>query len=694
VGELFEKLRVTEKRKMEWFKVWEKIDVDMSRTMEYDEFIAYFDLQPDVRISELWCKRVFELFNPDFNGVIRFPDFIRTLFEICVYDEHLTHKFAFRLLSRCGATINMQFDVINETDVFDFAVARYGIKDVPNSMLKPVSLKIFGSLDDDHSGGVSFSEFVSYSKTNRIFLLLGHQLQEILREKVFGKEYWMKESRERADEYILSFDLASELDIALAEDMEPYDWNEDFTEMVFESKKRGAHAKKLRQERDIYLYEKSRANYAKMSGFLRRMGMKTTSMRGAFLLWKRNIEYIREELGEAAPGFTTGERTGARGGIRLDTQEALSLQMSVIEGPKMPSIHELIVQETSKPVEDLDELIHNFESKYVNMIDPLNSTNAMNLNPADVEIDYVPPSGSALSRASTRQGTAPPSAPMARIDEPARDWPSSGPETPATGRSEARGSQPDSARGSAPGTGRSGGGSFFGAEGSLSRMISAKLSGRRPGSSGSRPGTGGSQLGSAMGSARSHATSDGSATDRSGTESEFSSRATSRDGGSRVGSRQGASRPGSSGGMFSLASFGNMLEGVRPGSKQGGSRPGSKQGGGRPRSRSEVLPTHTAGSGQRRPHGRDAINHLIAAQNLLHDAEKRDAAAAGGGSRPGSGRSVSMSVSAPSSRGASREERRARSRSSRGASVVASMDFSTFGGAAVAPAVPTNQEFV
>ena len=57
----------------------------------------------------------------------------------------------------------------------------------------------------------------------------------------------MKESRERADEYILSFDLASELDIALAEDMEPYDWNEDFTEMVFESKKRGAHAKKLRQ---------------------------------------------------------------------------------------------------------------------------------------------------------------------------------------------------------------------------------------------------------------------------------------------------------------------------------------------------------------------------------------------------------------------------------------------------------------
>jgi len=45
VGELFEKLRVTEKRKMEWFKVWEKIDVDMSRTMEYDEFVAYFDLQ-------------------------------------------------------------------------------------------------------------------------------------------------------------------------------------------------------------------------------------------------------------------------------------------------------------------------------------------------------------------------------------------------------------------------------------------------------------------------------------------------------------------------------------------------------------------------------------------------------------------------------------------------------------------------
>ena len=36
VKELFEKLRINEKRKMAWFKVWEKIDVDMSRTMEYD----------------------------------------------------------------------------------------------------------------------------------------------------------------------------------------------------------------------------------------------------------------------------------------------------------------------------------------------------------------------------------------------------------------------------------------------------------------------------------------------------------------------------------------------------------------------------------------------------------------------------------------------------------------------------------
>ena len=41
--------------------MWEKIDVDMSRTMEYDEFIRYFDLQPDVRFKEVWCRRVFEM---------------------------------------------------------------------------------------------------------------------------------------------------------------------------------------------------------------------------------------------------------------------------------------------------------------------------------------------------------------------------------------------------------------------------------------------------------------------------------------------------------------------------------------------------------------------------------------------------------------------------------------------------------
>ena len=169
------------------------------------------------------------------------------------------------------------------------------------------------------------------------------------------------------------------------------------------------------------------------------------------------------------------------------------------------------------PLQDLDELIANFESSYVSSIDPLNSTNAMRLNPAEVEIDYVPAQpadragGDSWSRASTRQGTAS-NARMERIDEPGPGWAGSGPETPVTGRS------------SAPTTGREGGrsGSFFGGEGSLGRMIAAKLSGRRPGSSGtgslagSRPGTGGSQLGSA----RSFYTSDGSATERSGTESE------------------------------------------------------------------------------------------------------------------------------------------------------------------------------
>ena len=39
VSSMFEELRVTAHDWKEWFKVWEKIDVDLSRTMEYGEFI-------------------------------------------------------------------------------------------------------------------------------------------------------------------------------------------------------------------------------------------------------------------------------------------------------------------------------------------------------------------------------------------------------------------------------------------------------------------------------------------------------------------------------------------------------------------------------------------------------------------------------------------------------------------------------
>ena len=60
---------------------------------------------------------------------------------------------------------------------------------------------------------------------------------------------------------------------------------------------------------------------------------------------------IRDELGEAAPGFHEGQRSGAREGIRLGHLEAIAVQMEALKGPQMQTIHELIVQETSKPVQ-------------------------------------------------------------------------------------------------------------------------------------------------------------------------------------------------------------------------------------------------------------------------------------------------------------------------------------------------------
>jgi hypothetical protein len=71
--------------------------------MDEKEFHDYFGLDPSI-----WSHRLYEIFNQDFNDCVPFKDFLHTVWQVLVFDRENTEKLAFQLLSRRGATFQIE----------------------------------------------------------------------------------------------------------------------------------------------------------------------------------------------------------------------------------------------------------------------------------------------------------------------------------------------------------------------------------------------------------------------------------------------------------------------------------------------------------------------------------------------------------------------------------------------------------
>jgi hypothetical protein len=55
--------------------------------------------------------------------------------------------------------------------------------------------------DDDASGGITFEEFLDFSKAHQVLLYPGYWMQMKLRAAMFGKKYWAKAADKRKHMY-------------------------------------------------------------------------------------------------------------------------------------------------------------------------------------------------------------------------------------------------------------------------------------------------------------------------------------------------------------------------------------------------------------------------------------------------------------------------------------------------------------
>jgi Ca2+-binding EF-hand superfamily protein len=186
VRDTFETLRISKAEQKDWMDIWCEIDADENNYMEFDEFCTFFEVD-DTPIT----RRCYELFNNNATGGITFAEFMRGVWQYCIYDVEKSKALWFSLLAKSGTQLT-KTTVIDSRDVSLIIKQFYGNHDLENR-----SEVLFATLDDDCSGGISYDEWDDFGRGHMILYYPGYWMQNKLRRALFGEKYWQHKTDHR-----------------------------------------------------------------------------------------------------------------------------------------------------------------------------------------------------------------------------------------------------------------------------------------------------------------------------------------------------------------------------------------------------------------------------------------------------------------------------------------------------------------
>ena len=190
---LFKCLGFTEEAGKEMVRVFYRLDADGGRTVDFDEFAKFFDVD-----NTPFSKKCFMLMDTQKTGEINFAQFVVACWNYCTYDKNGLTGFSFKLYDTSGIgqipidevfrLVDDVYDLDKGMKGFDYSGTVNVVKNSPEYVLKQAKRQIAKACGADKQ--MNILEFLMFCKTHPSLLKSAFGIQTRLQKAVVSVQFW------------------------------------------------------------------------------------------------------------------------------------------------------------------------------------------------------------------------------------------------------------------------------------------------------------------------------------------------------------------------------------------------------------------------------------------------------------------------------------------------------------------------
>lgn len=191
LDDLFNILGIQRSEQRKLFRVFDKMDRDGGRKIDFEEFCDFFRIP-----VTNFARRCFLLMDSSGVGEMSFPQFCICAWNYCTYDAVGLSTFAFNLYDKEGVgyitnddmynLIEESYDIQNKTKQGDWGADI--VKNTPEYNMKLAKLKIAKASGSDEQ--MDLKEWLRYTRTAPNLLKRAYVMQTRLQQDICGEKFW------------------------------------------------------------------------------------------------------------------------------------------------------------------------------------------------------------------------------------------------------------------------------------------------------------------------------------------------------------------------------------------------------------------------------------------------------------------------------------------------------------------------